>query len=480
MTLPIFVINRARDDARLAAFRQAAEAAGCDFERIDAIDGHDPEAPLFLYRDYLGESFWGGDEIKPGAFACALSHRAAWKRLLADGADAALICEDDVSLEASAFDLMKAAAARDDWDVIFANERMAEWRAVGSVKSDNRLLPLDRCATRISKAGDPPGAPGADAYLLSRRGAEKLLTALSARKVVAGVDWLMVAASLGPAALPGGEFAFLSSTGWVEESLSAHIWRAPVARRIEAGPSSIAHRVSRPLDALRDAPSIEIGVGERAVAPRDLRPDPVANAFEGGRFSEEPALEMMARWMPRGGVFVDIGAHIGGHALFMLRHGGAGRAIVFEHNRFAIAALEEVMRLNDLTARCDMSHLGLGLAEEVGRREAKGAKRNPYAQRLKRGFDEAVRVRPGDALLREEPVDMIKLDIGGEEREALKGLKKTMKRKSPLLAIDMSRPRTEKCLPILERHDYREIERAEWREGENPRRVSLFRRTPPE
>lgn len=477
---PIYVINRAVDQDRLDGFAASAAALGLTFERIEALDGHDPDAPLFLYRMLLRDAFWGEDSVKPGALACAVSHMTAWTRMLADGAGAALICEDDARLTADPMGLAATARRYDGVDVVLANDRMAAWRAAAPAKSDPAQLSAAKLLPRMAKAGLAPDegglsrGPGADAYLVTRAGAQKLLTMLRDVGLIGGVDWLILAAGAG------------QGVGWPEtdtldpafegrDPLNVLIAAEPVATRADL-PSAIRHRDAVPLAALRDGPSL--GGEGQAQTPANLRPDPVADAFGGGRFYEEPALAMMARWMPRGGVFADVGAHVGNHTLFMLRHGGAGRAIPFEHNRFAIEALRRVMEANGLTDRIDDEALGYGLAEEAGKRQARGGKRNPFVNRLKEGFDEPVKVRPGDALLREKDVDMIKIDVGGEEREVLKGLKKTLKRKRPLLVVEMTRPRSQKAAALIERLHYREAERAEWDEGGETKRIVLYRPAP--
>ena len=73
---------------------------------------------------------------------------------------------------------------------------------------------------------------------------------------------------------------------------------------------------------------------------------------------------------------------------------------------------------------------------------------------------------------------MIKIDVVGAEREVLKGLKKTLKRKRPVLAIDLTRPRSEKALPLLGRLGYTERERAEWTDAEGDRRFAIFTAAP--
>ena len=396
---------------------------------------------------------------------------------MADGFDAALICEDDASLIADPAKLAASARRYPNADVVFANPRMVAWRNVCGARSDAALVPVAKVAARMAAQGARPGSdgiaagPGADAYLLTRKGAASLLGLICETGLIGGVDWLM-ASFAGAKRLGVTETGYLDATIADDTMIVGYVAKEAVTKLAEV-PSAIRHKQTIPLATLRETASLnEIG---RVQAPIDLRPDPVSDAFRGGRFYEEPALAMMARWMPRGGAFVDVGAHVGNHSLFMLSHGGAEKAIPFEHNRFAIEAYERVMALNGLSDRIDDEALGFGLAEEAGKREAKGAKRNPFVNRLKRGFDEPIRVRPGDALLRERVVDMIKVDVNGEEKEVLKGLRKTLMRKKPLLVVDMTRPRAAKAEPLITRLGYSEAERAEWEENGAFRRVVLYR-----
>ena len=484
---PVYVINRAVDEERLAGFAAAASAEGVGFERIEAIDGHDPLAPLFLYRRLVRDAFWDGDRIKPGALACAASHMAAWRRMLADGAEAALICEDDARIVAGPEALAAAAAAASGADVVFVNDRATDWRAAGAASGDAEddmdLRSAPALAAAMAASGARPGAgglapaPGADAYLVTRRGAERLLALLDRVGLVAGVDWLILAAGLGGPAEALADAAALAGRLEGAGPLDVRIAAAPLAAAAP-GPSALRHGETAPLAALRDTASVNRpGVGARSLA--GMPDDPVGAAFAGGRFYEEPALAMMARWMPRGGTFADVGAHVGGHTIFMLIHGGAGRAVPFEHNAAAIRVFGEMIAVNRLGHRVDDEALGFGLAEEVGRRERRGSPRRPFGNRLKRGFDEGVRVRPGDALIRGAEIAMVKIDVNGEEREVIKGLRKTLSRQNPLLVVDMTRPRSQKAEPLIARLHYREVERAVWDEDGLPRDIRLYRRDPP-
>ena len=199
--LPVYVINRACDAERLARFDASATT---EYTRVNALDGHDPDAPLFLYRDMVGPSFWGQDDIKPGAFACYLSHMAAWTRIVGEGHEAALVCEDDIELTGDLAALSKQATRHGDYDLIFANDRMTAWRDVASAKGDTRLVPAQKVIDRMHDANASPGAnslargPGADAHVISARGAKTKLERNRKLGVIADVDWMMLAQGLAP------------------------------------------------------------------------------------------------------------------------------------------------------------------------------------------------------------------------------------------------------------------------------------------
>ncbi|MEM7545556.1 MAG: FkbM family methyltransferase [Pseudomonadota bacterium] len=466
ITPPVYVINRAQDTARLERFSDSATGLGLSVTRIEAIDGHDPATPLFLYRHLLRDRFRGGTDIKPGALGCYLSHMAAWRKLISDGHEVALICEDDVVLRT--VPPMPDVVA----DIIFVNDRLQAWRA--GIDGGPASVPVSAIISALSGNGQEPGqnglasAPGADAYLLTRRGAERLLALTAAHGIITGVDWAMIGFSTAASAL----------VNWAEAKGVAEIEEADRLRAVigaeaiggvadAAGGSTIGHKTL-------------IAIADCAATPRikglpDLPEDPVCTSLAAGRYAEEPALEMMYRWFPKGGTFVDIGAHVGAHSLFMLRHGGAAKAIPFEFHGRAIEGLKHLMGENGLAELVDISHLGLGLTEDTGKRALRGPDKYPYGARLKPDFTEDIKVRAGDSLLRDEAgIAMIKIDVNGDEREVLKGLKKTMKRKRPLLAIDMTAEKSAKARPILTRHFYTEAETAEWAENGITKRFAIF------
>lgn len=494
MSLPIYVINRPADTDRLAQFDAAATDLGLSFTTIPAFDGHSPTAPWFLYRDLIGDRFWGGENAKPGALACFISHIAAWRRLLADGSEMALICEDDAVLKSKLIELRSDARRNEGFDVIFANERMVGWRERHAAKSDKKLISVEKVMERLRVNGGKPGdaalsrAPGGDAYLISRSGAQKLLTAIASHRITAGVDWAMLALGLSAeerSASDLSELQWLSSQLGAEPNLNILVAKTAVAAQNDqaSGGSVIRHSTEVSIEKLKSKPSL-ISEASEAEPPEDPHiltfpsgpePDLVFRRLQDGEFYEAPALEMMMRWMPPNGVFIDIGAHVGVHSLFMARHGGAGMCVPIECNRHVLEALVKAVETNNLFEQMDMTKIGFGAWVDKGKKEQIGPKRIPFEARLREGFVEDVKVRPGFNLLRDHKPDMIKIDVNGEEREVLKGLRRTIKRRQPLIALDLTRPKSSKSMPLLERLHYQEVESASWREGEEDKVFAIFR-----
>lgn len=94
-----YCINLDRRPDRWAPMQAALEAGGLEAARLPAVDGADPAEAARLGRmQAKGPTGW----IGPGALACSASHERAWERLLASGADWALVLEDDVDIAPSA------------------------------------------------------------------------------------------------------------------------------------------------------------------------------------------------------------------------------------------------------------------------------------------------------------------------------------------------------------------------------------------
>lgn len=95
--LPILVINLARRPDRLAHVATGLAALGCEFERIEAIDGQvvpSGELVARFGRSHSGRRF----PATAGDMACTLSHLRAWEHIAGAAKGAAVVLEDDATL----------------------------------------------------------------------------------------------------------------------------------------------------------------------------------------------------------------------------------------------------------------------------------------------------------------------------------------------------------------------------------------------
>ncbi len=167
------------------------------------------------------------------------------------------------------------------------------------------------------------------------------------------------------------------------------------------------------------------------------RRDAIMKFHAEGSFYEVEELEMIRRHYTGKGTFVDIGANIGNHALYVSLFLNASKIIVFEPNPSAISILNQNLRLND----CKNVQTGfLGLALSGRARRLKGTTPDPDNLGHTVFYDDAageVRAIQGDAVLSDEPVEFIKIDVEGMELEILSGLQETIKRCRPAIFVEV-------------------------------------------
>jgi glycosyl transferase, family 25 len=106
-TVHAYVINLARSPERLAHMKAELAKAGVDYEIIRGVDGrdldlHDPAT--------VDPSLFARSSFPAGMAGCALSHLSTYQKILADGREAALVLEDDVTLPPDLGSLADAVA----------------------------------------------------------------------------------------------------------------------------------------------------------------------------------------------------------------------------------------------------------------------------------------------------------------------------------------------------------------------------------
>jgi glycosyl transferase family 25 len=164
--MDIYLINLARRPDRLAAMEIQAKKLGIALTRLDAVDARNAETSAvdrwFQAGGPLGE-------IPRGDKCCSLSHRTAWERLVASGADYAAVLEDDVALqEGAAFALGKG-----DW--IPKGIDLIKLEHYGPPSQSVLLSDFTDLGQGFRLARMRSRHTGAAAYILSRRAAELLL-----------------------------------------------------------------------------------------------------------------------------------------------------------------------------------------------------------------------------------------------------------------------------------------------------------------
>ena len=132
---------------------------------------------------------------------------------------------------------------------------------------------------------------------------------------------------------------------------------------------------------------------------------------------------LIAEILRPGDVFVDVGANIGYFTLLASSLvGPAGRVIAVEANPRTFKLLEANVRLNGC-ANVDLRHVAAGEASGFAtlfEREA-GNAGGDQVDFAGQGEPGAIPVERLDALVSEQPVRLIKLDIEGAEAKALRG-----------------------------------------------------------
>jgi FkbM family methyltransferase len=148
---------------------------------------------------------------------------------------------------------------------------------------------------------------------------------------------------------------------------------------------------------------------------------------------EESLTPVLDGLLPEGGVFVDVGAHVGRWSLRLA--GKASRVISVEANPATAAVLRAHIALNEArnveVVECAAwdSETRMTLSDPNG-------KVTGGSTRVIEGDDGTVQARPLDDVLAEVNPALIKLDVEGADLHALRGMAGTLARAKPTLFIE--------------------------------------------
>ncbi|WP_193176027.1 glycosyltransferase family 25 protein [Oricola nitratireducens] len=170
MNLPVYVINLDRSRERWTTIKETADRLGWDCHRVSAIDGRQVDRNDWVDVNLREFEKKCGRRMLSGEYGCYRSHLLALNTFLDEGASHGLILEDDVLPDDSTASRIEAIMeTAPDFDVIrLVNHRSRLFVCLEETEYGDKIG-----RTIIGPQGS------AAAYIVSRRGAERLLAALA-------------------------------------------------------------------------------------------------------------------------------------------------------------------------------------------------------------------------------------------------------------------------------------------------------------
>lgn len=182
-SLPVFIISLSEATKRQDHMRQQMDRQGItNYEFFTAIDGRAFDVPNHpIYNKDKRRLFFGRD-LKGGELGVLLSHKALYQKIIDENIDRALIFEDDAMLDDHFKNALSALLKTDySYDLV---------RFLGS-KKVMKLQQYTVCYLqeiyKLNRLRTSPG--GAFAYVITQRGAEKMLKLLD--QIFLPIDTLM-------------------------------------------------------------------------------------------------------------------------------------------------------------------------------------------------------------------------------------------------------------------------------------------------
>ncbi len=187
MSLPVFVISLPQSHERRHRIARTTAVLSDAVTIVDAIDGDTlGELPvLSVHQPHLGRA------LTPGEVGCLESHLMVLERVVADNLALACICEDDIRFSADSDEVLRtltrrvAAGVQEPWDVLLLGHHSARRSPEVGVITSWWSAPLT-AHRRIARVTEFP--MGAYAYVVTRRGAQRLLAL--ARPLRMPMDWV--------------------------------------------------------------------------------------------------------------------------------------------------------------------------------------------------------------------------------------------------------------------------------------------------
>lgn len=166
--------------------------------------------------------------------------------------------------------------------------------------------------------------------------------------------------------------------------------------------------------------------------------DIIQSHHAAGHFYEPEELSIIRDHFPSGGVFCDIGANVGNHAVFAALFLGPASVIAFEPNPKALRLLRLNILLNGVQGIVDLSQAGIALGRTDSYASMATPERNLGGNRLKPDDpDGVIQIHAGDSILAGQKINFLKIDVEGMEMAVLDGFAETIGRCRPPIFIEV-------------------------------------------
>lgn len=194
--------------------------------------------------------------------------------------------------------------------------------------------------------------------------------------------------------------------------------------------------------------------------------DEVQRHHAQGKFYEQRWLETHARFIPAWGIIVDVGANVGNHTIYYLKHLKIANVIAFEPNPAAKKLFFKNLELNGLLdAKNEHGfplipehHIKQKLALGSSPRRAKIHQADPNnlggACVSSEGNIDIEVVRFDDVWSIDDLIDFVKIDVEGMEMDVLKGFHQTITKWRPVIAIELGAENKREFQLWLQRNRY--------------------------
>lgn len=184
-----------------------------------------------------------------------------------------------------------------------------------------------------------------------------------------------------------------------------------------------------------------------------------------GELYENEELRLIQRHSEGARVFLDIGANVGNHAIFMAKVLNAEKVYAFEANPSTADILKLNILLNGASQTIDISYVGIGLGDKLGHFQVEypqinniGAARLVEAEGREQTDAAKVMVCPLDSLNIGREPQFVKIDVEGMEISVLRGMEGTIRKFRPHMFIEVANTNAGLFDEWVEKNDYVKVD----------------------